>query len=142
MDIDGKKLAKACGMTTPCDVSTLLCRSETDKLAKAMTDARTSGTELIVACTQEKAVFDNIAKENECPAPTTVNIREMAGWTDQSGDSLPKMAALMRKAGDSKRPGRSLSLTSHGRCLIYADAGKPNGGASEALELALSLIHI
>ena len=36
MDIDGKKLAKACGMTTPCDVSTLLCRSETDKLAKAM----------------------------------------------------------------------------------------------------------
>ncbi len=139
MDIDGKKLAKACGMTTPCDVSTLLCRSETDQLAKAMTDAHTSGRELIVACTQERAIFENIAEENECPAPATVNIREMAGWTDQSGDSLPKMAALMRQAGDSKRPGRSLSLTSHGRCLIYADARKPNGGANKALELASRL---
>ena len=139
MDIDGKKLAKACGMTTPCDVSTSLCRDETDRLAKAMTEARSNGTELIVACTQEKAIFDNIAEENECPAPTTVNIREMAGWTDQSANSLPKMAALMRQAGDSKRPGRSLSLISHGRCLIYADAGKPNGGANAALELASHL---
>ena len=139
MDIDGKKLAKACGMTTPCDVSTSLCRDETDRLAKAMTEARSNGTELIVACTQEGAIFNSIAEENECPAPATVNIREMAGWTDESANSLPKMAALMRQAGDSKRPGRSLTLTSHGRSLIYADAGKPNGGANEALELASRL---
>ena len=139
MDIDGKKLAKACGMTTKCDVSTSLCRDETDRLAKAMTEARSNGTELIVACTQESAIFESIAEENECSAPATVNIREMAGWTDQSANSLPKMAALMRQAGDSKRPGRSLSLTSHGRCLIYADAGKPNGGANAALELASRL---
>ena len=65
MDIDGKKLAKACGMTTPCDVSTSLCRNETDRLAKAMTEARSNGTELIVACTQESAMFDSIAEENE-----------------------------------------------------------------------------
>ena len=139
MDIDGKKLAKACGMTTPCDVSTSLCRNETDRLAKAMTEARSNGTELIVACTQESAMFDSIAQENECPKPATVNIREMAGWAGESAKSLPKMAALMRQAGDSKRPGRSLSLISHGRCLIYADAGKPNGGANAALELASHL---
>ena len=139
MNIDGKKLAKACGMTTPCDVSTSLCRSETEKLAKAMTDARSTGTNLIVACTQESSIFDSIAEENECAAPATVNIRELAGWTDESANSLPKMAALMRQAGDSKRPGRSLSLTSHGRCLIYANAGKPNGGATAALELASRL---
>ena len=139
MDIDGKKLAKAGGMTTPCDVSTSLCRDETDRLAKAMVEARSNGTELIVACTQESAIFDSIAEENECPSPATVNIREMAGWTDQSANSLPKMAALMRQAGDSKRPGRSLSLTSHGRCLIYGDAGKPNGGATAALALASRL---
>ena len=139
MNIDGKKLAKACGMTTPCDVSTSLCRSETEKLAKAMTDARSNGTKLIVACTQESSTFDSIAEENECAAPATVNIRELAGWTDESANSLPKMAALMRQAGDSKRPGRSLSLTSHGRCLIYANAGKLNGGATVALELASRL---
>ena len=90
MDIDGKKLAKACGMTTPCDVSTSLCRDETDRLAKAMTEARSNGTKLIVACTQESAVFDNIAEENECPRPATVNIREMAGWADESAKSLQK----------------------------------------------------
>ena len=139
MDIDGKKLAKACGMTTPCNVSTSLCRSETDRLAEAMTGARNSGKELIVACTQESAIFDSIAEENECPTPATVNIREMAGWTDDTAKAMPKMAALMRQAGDSKRPGRSLSLTSHGRCLIYADAGRPNGGVSTALELGTRL---
>ncbi|GIR94336.1 MAG: hypothetical protein CM15mP95_3560 [Alphaproteobacteria bacterium] len=56
------------------------------------------------------------------PSPETVNIREMAGWSDHSANALPKMAALMKQAGDIKRPGRGLSLTSHGRCLIYADA--------------------
>jgi hypothetical protein len=61
MDIDGKKLAKACGMTTPCNVSTSLCRSETDRLAEAMTGARNSGNDLIVACRQVSAIFDSIA---------------------------------------------------------------------------------
>ena len=63
MDIDGKKLAKACGMATLCDVSTSLCRDETDRLAKAMTEARSNGTKLIVACTQESAIFDSIAED-------------------------------------------------------------------------------
>ena len=110
MDIDGKKLAKACGMTTPCDVSTSLCRDETDKLATAMTDSAHQRQRINRRLYAGKAIFDNIAEENECPAPETVNIREMAGWTDQSANSLPKMAALMRQAGDSKRPGRSLEF--------------------------------
>ena len=44
MDIDGKKLAKACGSSTPCDISTSLCRDETDKLATVMQTAHESGT--------------------------------------------------------------------------------------------------
>ena len=139
MEIDGKKLAKACGMATPCDVSTSLCCDETDKLATAMTTANESGTKLVVACTQETAIFDSIAEDNGCPSPETVNIREMAGWSDHSMSPLPKMVALMRQAGDSKRLGRSLSLQSHGRCLIYADARQPNGGAAAALELGSRL---
>ena len=139
MDIDGKKLAKACGSSTPCDISTSLCRDETDKLATAMQTAHESGTKFIIACTQERTVFDNIAEDNRCPSPETVNIREMAGWSDHSANALPKMAALMKQAGDIKRPRRGLSLTSHGRCLIYADAKKPNGGATAALELGSRL---
>ena len=139
MDIDGKKLAKACGSTTPCDVYTSLCRNQTDKLASAMMTARENDRQLIVACTQETATFDAIAEEHDCAPPTTVNIRELAGWSENSASALPKMAALMRQAGDSKRPGRSLSLISHGRCLIYADAKRPNGGTAAALELGARL---
>ena len=139
MDIDGKKLAESCGKTASCDVATSLCRTETDRLAAAMTATRDNGVNLIVACTQETATFDSLAEEHGCAAPATVNIREMAGWSDQSAKALPKMAALMQQAGDSQRPGRSLSLVSHGRCLIYADAGRPNGGSSAALELGSRL---
>jgi len=139
MDIDGKKLAKAGGMASSCDVATSLCRTQTDRLAAAMTTARDTGTRLIVACTQETATFDSLAEDLGCDAPATVNIREMAGWSDESAKAIPKMAALMRQAGDKQRPSRSLSLISKGRCLIYADAARANGGSGAALELAARL---
>jgi ferredoxin len=139
MDIDGKKLAKSCGATGSCDVATSLCRTQTDRLAAAMTAARNSKTKLIVACTQETATFDAIAEELGYDAPQTVNIRELAGWSDESAKALPKMAALMRHAADSYRAGRSLSLLSQGRCLIYADAGRANGGSDAALALGAQL---
>ena len=139
MNIDGKKLAKSCDIKSICDVASSLCRNETDQLAAAMTAARDSNTKLIVACTQETATFNSIAEELECATPEIVNIREMAGWSDESAHALPKMVALMKHAGDSRRPTRSLSLVSQGRCLIYADASRANGGSEAALALAAKL---
>ena len=62
MDIDGKKLAESCGKTVSCDVATSLCRTETDRLAAAMTATRDDGVNLIVACSQETATFDSLAE--------------------------------------------------------------------------------
>jgi len=139
MAIDGPKLAKACGAAGGCEVATSLCRAETETLAAAMRDAKDQNLSLLIACTQETAVFDAIAEEMECPAPATVNIRERAGWSDESKDSIAKIAALITQTGDAHRPSRSLALNSDGRCLIYADAGRSNGGAEAAIALGAKL---
>ena len=139
MALDGTKLAKACGAVDGCKVATSLCRTETHDLATAMRDAKDQNLSLLIACTQETAVFDALAEELECPSPATVDIRERAGWSDESASSTAKIAALLKQAGDARAPSRSLALNSNGRCLIYADAGRPNGGAEAALSLGAKL---
>ena len=100
MTLDGTKLAKACGAEGGCKIATSLCRTETGDLAAAMRDARDANQSLLIACTQETSVFDAIAEEIECPSPATVNIRERAGWSDESASSTAKIAALIKQAGD------------------------------------------
>ena len=139
MKINGKGLAKACGATGDCDPATALCRGETDKLAEALLNAKEEGHSLLIACTQETSVFESLSEELGCDVPATVNIRELAGWSDESESANPKIAALLRHASDSQPATPSLALNSTGRCLIYADAGKPNGGADMALELGKRL---
>jgi hypothetical protein len=90
MSLDGTKLAKACGAEGGCTIATSLCRTETGDLAAAMRDARDANRSLLIACTQETSVFDAIAEEIECPSPATVNIRERAGWSDESATSTAK----------------------------------------------------
>ena len=72
--------------------------------------------QLLVACTQEEKTFEDIASELGKPAPQTINIREMAGWSDEADSASPKIAALLRSAGDAVPQVRSMTLTSHGRC--------------------------
>ena len=93
MAIDGDTLSKACGAKTGCSVATSLCRSQSSDLAAAMLEAKDHDKALLIACTQETAVFETIAQDNGCSVPATVNIRELAGWSDESTDSAPKMAA-------------------------------------------------
>ncbi len=139
MAIDGETLSKACGAKNDCSVATSLCRSQTDDLAKALLQAKDQNDALLIACTQETAVFESIAEDNSCPAPATQNIRELAGWSDESAEATPKIAALIKQAGEQHTPSRGLALESSGRCLIYADAGRPNGGADAALTLGARL---
>ena len=135
----GDSLSKACGAKNECSVATSLCRSQTDDLAKALLQAKDQNDALLIACTQETAVFESVAEDNSCPAPATLNIRELAGWSDESADATPKIAALIKQAGEQHTPSRGLALESAGRCLIYADAGRPNGGADAALTLGARL---
>ena len=136
MDIDAKKLAKACGAAAGGDVATDLCRGQIDRFEAAL--AEDPGTSLIVACTQESAVFEQIAEEEGKPVPDFINIREAAGWSDDGAAALPKIAALIRAATDGAPAARSLTLASAGRCLIYADGSRGNG-VDAAMNLATKL---
>jgi len=135
MAIDGKALAKACGAEGGCDVGTSLCRSQSERLAKAMRLAADSDRNITIACTQESAVFEQIAEDVGAPVPQLVNIREMAGWSDEGGKATAKMAALLKASRLPRPKTRSMTLESHGRCLIYVDAAKP-ASVDAALALA------
>ncbi|MEX0503817.1 4Fe-4S dicluster domain-containing protein [Alphaproteobacteria bacterium LSUCC0719] len=136
MDIDAAKLGKACGAAGGCAVATELCRSGIERFESAL---EASGDRpLIVACTQESATFEQLAEESGRPIPEFINIREAAGWSDDGAAALPKIAALLRAATDSVPAARSLTLTSSGRCLIYADGARGNG-VDAALDMAAKL---
>ena len=133
MDIDAAKLSKACGAADGCAVATELCRAGIESFETAL---EASGDRpLIVACTQESATFEQIAEEAGRPIPEFINIREAAGWSEDGAGALPKIAALLRAATDNVPEARSLTLTSAGRCLIYADGARGNG-VDAALEMA------
>ncbi len=139
MTIDGKKLAKVCGLTDTCEVSTSLCRLETDRVSEAMKEAKEKDKTLLIACTQETMTFNSIAEEINCPTPETINIREQAGWSKESKKSIPKITALIKQAQENRPPSHSFALVSSGRCLIYADASRPNGGTDAAIALGTKL---
>jgi ferredoxin len=133
MDIDAAKLDKACGAADGCAVATELCRAGIESFETAL---EASGDRpLIVACTQESATFEQIAEEAGRPIPEFINIREAAGWSEDGAAALPKIAALLRAATNNAPEARSLTLTSAGRCLIYADGARGNG-VDAALEMA------
>ena len=147
MPLDGPAINAACGVADASSgVSTSLCRAQQDSLAASMA-ALGENEQLLVACTQEEKTFEDIANELGRPAPQTINIREMAGWSDEAVSASPKIAALLRSAGDAAPQARSMTLTSHGRCLIYGggEVGLNMGKALSdklGVTVMLSLIHI
>jgi len=106
--------AKAFGLT----MHTSLCRQEVGSFLKAL-----DGDEsLVIACTQEGALFGELAAQSEKPlvAPLRfVNIREIAGWTQEAKSSGPKIAALLALADmPEAEPVPAVSYESQGRLLI------------------------
>jgi len=116
MPLDGAALGRACG-TEGATVHTQLCRSQLDRFearAKAATEP------LLIACTQEAPLFTEVAAEAAPQAELSfTNIRERAGWSDEAGAALPKIAALLAEATLSVPPTGSITLTSQGTCLVY-----------------------
>ena len=95
-----------------------LCRQEVGSFLKAL-DGSDS---LVVACTQEAALFSELAEQAEKPliAPLRfVNIREVAGWTQEAKTSGPKIAALLALADMPEAdPVPVVNYESQGRLLI------------------------
>ena len=134
-----QKLVCNCNGTMPLDAKaigvpmhTSLCRQEVGSFLKAL-DGSDS---LVIACTQEGALFSELADQAEKPlvAPLRfVNIREVAGWTQEAKTSGPKIAALLALADmPEAEPVPVVNYESQGRLLII-------GAGSQAIPWAEKL---
>lgn len=113
MPLDAVGIGKACAGAT---ISTArhLCRSEVAKFKTAA-----SAGELTVACTQEAPQFADIANEEGLGAELSfVNVREMAGWSNEAKRAGPKMAALLAAARIEAPPTTAVTFESEGVTLI------------------------
>jgi len=110
-------------------INTQLCRSQLDNFRAAVRD----GEPILVCCTQEAPLFDEVAHED---APDTavsfVNIRESAGWSEQCVKAAPKMAALIAEAALDMEPAQAVTMESGGLAVVY-------GAGEYALEAARRL---
>ena len=125
MPLDEKTLSKALGFKLD-TVHNNLCRSQVSRFENSLNGERP----LVVACTQEAPLFQEIADENNAADTVTfVNIRELAGWSAEADKAAPKMAALLHASQHQTHPARLKSIHSDGMCLVY-------GAGQQALEAA------
>ncbi|MDI3468459.1 MAG: Iron-sulfur cluster-binding protein [Pseudolabrys sp.] len=144
-----KVLICSCEDTMPLDASAVasvcpgadivsgryLCRAELERF----TAASASAGDIIVACTQEAPLFNEVAGESEKPpALTFVNIRETAGWSNDAKSAAPKMAALIAAAAEPMPQHRLVTLESSGRIVIYAH----DASAIETAELIKDALDV
>lgn len=119
MPLDGEALGRALG--EPLTVHTTLCRRE----APAFQRATRSSDDLVVACTQESRLFNELSEQTEGAVPLDVrpirfvNIRETGGWSRDAAQATPKMAALLAAARlPDPDPVPTVTYRSSGRLLI------------------------
>ena len=98
MPLDVSQIAKGLGLEAKdLSLSNALCRQEIGTFI----GASQGSDEIVLACTQEKRLFEEVASEQEKPlvAPIKfVNIRETGGWSAEAKSAMPKIAALLAKA--------------------------------------------
>ena len=113
--IDAEGLAGATGMKVA-PPAQALCTHQIDRAAAAM-----QGGEAVICCAQERATFEALAEELGTAPPACLDLRDRAGWTDDTAPTLPKMAALAAEAMLPAAPAKSVDVISEGLCLILGD---------------------
>ena len=119
MALDARALASALKLDSPITIHTELCRREVG----VFNDALQSG-DCLVACTQEAPLFAELAEQAGAKYELKfVNIRETAGWSKESRQATPKIAALLALADlPEPEPVPSTSYRSDGQLLIAGPA--------------------
>ncbi|MCV6585354.1 MAG: 4Fe-4S binding protein [Marinibacterium sp.] len=114
--LDTDALSHATGFAThrPCSA---LCTTQIDVAAQGLTDGATA-----ICCTQESRVFEALADELDAPQPPLIDLRDRAGWTADTGPTLPKMSALVAEALLPAAPEKTMDVVSDGLCLIIGPA--------------------
>ena len=115
MALDAKALAAALKQGTPLTVNTELCRREAGVFQAALGEP-----EVLVACTQEAALFSELAQAAEAKGRIDfVNIRETAGWSAEGKRATPKIAALLATAAlPEPEPVPNVEYKSAGQVLV------------------------
>lgn len=117
--LDKSALEQATGLSCS-RIHTALCRAEADQAAEILAAASEAG-EVLIACGQEQATFDELAADLDAPAPDYVDLRDRAGWSDDL-DTTPKMAALAVDALHPLLPSKTMDVVSDGICLVLGSA--------------------
>src|SRR5438132_4512921 len=117
--VDAKALAKALKAGEALAVHDQLCRKDAGAFQAALTEP-----DVIVACTQEAALFGELAEQARSSASLKfVNVRELGGWSARSGEALPKIAALIAMAAlPEPEPAPAVAFKSGGELLIIGPA--------------------
>jgi ferredoxin len=108
---------------------TTLCRREAGSFQQAIQ----SGDDVVVACTQEKRLFTELAEQTVgASSPIRfVNIREMGGWSKDAKQASPKIAALLAVAHLAEpEPVSTVTYKSAGRALIIGELAAAERAAS------------
>ena len=126
LPLDAKALAAALKSGEPLTVHDQLCRKDAGAYQAALGGA----DDVIVACTQEATLFEELAASSSAKV-SFVNIRELGGWSAEK--STPKLAALLAAAAlPEAEPAPAVEFQSTGQVLIV-------GPAAAALDWAARL---
>ncbi len=119
MTLDAKALGQA--LDEDLTTHTTLCRRD----APAFQRASRSNDDLVVACTQESRLFNELSEQTEGAVALDVrpikfvNLRETGGWGREGRAATPKMAALLAAARlPEPEPVPTVTYKSAGRTLI------------------------
>ncbi|MBI5279080.1 MAG: 4Fe-4S binding protein [Burkholderiales bacterium] len=137
MPLDPRALGKALGVDLK--LHSTLCRREAGDFQQAIR----GDADVVVACTQEKRLFAEVAQHTEgAVAPVRfVNIRETGGWSRDAASAMPKIAALLAAARlPEPEPVPTVTFRSAGRLLIVGpleDAERLAALVADVLEVTI-----
>jgi ferredoxin len=137
MPLQEKTLGTA--LAEPLQLHSNLCRREAGDFQQAIRGS----ADVVVACTQERRLFAEIAETTEgAVAPIRfVNIRETGGWSRDASRAMPKIAALLAAAHlPEPEPVPVVTYRSAGRVLVIGEVGEAErAGAmlADALDVTL-----
>ena len=133
LPIDARRLAEALKSGRPLQVHTELCRKEAGAFQAALAEP-----DLVVACTQEAALFSELA-EGSTARLRFANVREFAGWSAEGRTATPKIAALLAAAAlPEPEPVPAVSYKSAGQLLVIG----PSEAALEWAERLSSSLEV
>ena len=135
--VDAQALAKALKSGAPLTVHEQLCRKD----AGAFHAALGGDDDVIVACTQEAALFGELAEGTKTKLKF-VNVREQGGWGARPAEATPRIAALLAMATlPDPEPVPAVEFKSSGELLIIGPAAAALDWAERlSSQLAVSVL--